>query len=147
VRKRYQRMSAQQKEEVIKLALRSQLPVHQTLHKLSVPVRTYYRWLQNGSLEDERPVARRIWNRLLPQEEATIIDRAHEHPDRSARQLAFLITDEGKFSVSESTIYRILKREGLMRDLPQVVRASKEYHRKTTYVHEMWQTDFTTSTS
>lgn len=136
-------MSAPQKEEVIKLVERSPLPIHQTLRKLDVPVRTYYRWMQNSTLEDEPPVARRIWNRLLPQEEETVIDRALEYPDRSARQLAFLITDEGKFSVSESTIYRILKREGLMRDLPQIVQASKEYHRKTTYVHEMWQTDFT----
>lgn len=136
-------MSARQKEEVLKLVERSQLPVTQTLRKLQVPARTYYRWLQNGTLEDERPVARRIWNRLLPQEEETVIKRALEYPDRSARQLAFLITDEGKFSVSESTIYRILKREGLMRELPQIVQASKEYHRKTTSVHEMWQTDFT----
>jgi RNA-directed DNA polymerase len=80
---------------------------------------------------------------LLPQEDATVIDRAHEYPDRSARQLAFLIMDEGKFSVSESTVYRILKREGLMRELPQMIKASKEYHRKTTRVHELWQTDFT----
>lgn len=136
-------MSALQKEEVIKLVERSQLPVNQTLRKLRVPTRTYYRWLQSGSLEDDRPIARRIWNRLLPQEEATVVERALEYPDRSARQLAFLITDEGKFSVSESTVYRILKREGLMRELPQVMKASKEYHRKTTRVHEMWQTDFT----
>lgn len=136
-------MSAQQKEEVIKLVERSQLPVNQTLRKLRVPTRTYYRWLHNGSLEDERPVARRIWNRLLPQEEETVIERALQYPDRSARQLSFLITDEGRFSVSESTVYRILKREGLMRELPQVMKASKEYHRKTTRVHELWQTDFT----
>jgi putative transposase len=142
-RRRYQRMSAQQKEEVIKLVERSQLPINQTLRKLHVPTRTYYRWTGNGCLEDEPPVARRIWNKLLPKEEETVIQRALEHPDRSARQLAFLITDEGKFSVSESTIYRILKREGLIRELPQVIKASKEYHRKTTRVHEMWQTDFT----
>ncbi|MBK6766076.1 MAG: transposase [bacterium] len=136
-------MSAQQKEEVIRLVERSQLSVNQTLRKLGVPTRTYHRWMQNGTLEDERPVARRIWNRLLPQEEETVIARALAYPDRSARQLSFLITDEGRFSVSESTIYRILKREGLQRELPQVMKASKEYHRKTTHAHELWQTDFT----
>ncbi len=107
-------MSATQKEEVIKRVERSQLPVNQTLRKLKVLTRTYYRWLQNGSLEDERPVARRIWIRLLPQEEETVIERALEYPDRSARQPAFLMTDEGKFAVSENTSYRILKCEGLM---------------------------------
>ncbi|MBL0061554.1 MAG: transposase [bacterium] len=61
----------------------------------------------------------------------------------SARELAFRITDEGGFSVSESTVYRILKRCGLTRKLLQVVPAAKEYHRKTTRLKELWQTDLT----
>ncbi|MBK6767102.1 MAG: transposase [bacterium] len=52
-RERYQRMSAQQKEEVIRLVERSQLSVNQTLRKLGVPTRTYIvgcrtaRWKMN----------------------------------------------------------------------------------------------------
>ncbi len=136
-------MNAAQKEEVIKLVERSGLPIGQTLRKLGVPARTYHRWMQNGSLEDDPPVANHIWNRLLEHEVKTVLERANDYPDRSARQLAFLITDEGKFSVSESTIYRILKRAGLVRERPQIIAAAKEYHRKTAHVHEMWQTDFT----
>jgi transposase InsO family protein len=45
------------------------------------------------------------------------------------------------FSVSESTVYRILRREGLVRSLPMQMVTGKEYHRKTTGPHQMWATD------
>ncbi|MFH1862421.1 MAG: DDE-type integrase/transposase/recombinase [bacterium] len=140
---RYQRMSGEQKQEALRLVERSPLTITQTLRKLSVPRRTYYRWQNRGSLDDTKPVPKRVWNRLLDDEVATVLARALEYPDRSARELAFQITDEGSFSVSESTVYRILKRHGLMRELPKIVPAAKEYTRKTERVHELWQTDFT----
>jgi transposase InsO family protein len=49
-----------------------------------------------------------------------------------------------RISVSESTVYRILKREGLIRSaVTEGIRAAKEYHQNTTRVHQMWQTDLT----
>ena len=84
-----------------------------------------------------------MWNRLLDDEVATVLAKALQYQDRSAREIAFLITDEGQFSVSESTVYRLLKQHGLIREAPLVFKAAKEYHRKTTHIHELWQTDFT----
>lgn len=136
-------MSGDQKQEALRLVERSPLPITQTLRKLQVPRRTYYRWQSQGSLDDTKPVPKRVWNRLLDDEVATVIARALAYPDRSARELAYQITDDGSFSVSESTVYRILKRHGLMRELPTIVPAAKEYTRKTERVHELWQTDFT----
>jgi RNA-directed DNA polymerase len=121
----------------------SPLPVRQTLTKLGIPKSSYYRWQHQGSLEDKKPIPKRVWNRLLDDEVATVLAKALQHPDRSSRELAFLITDEGQFSVSESTVYRLLKRHGLIREAPLVFKAAKEYHRKTTHIHELWQTDFT----
>lgn len=44
--------------------------------------------------------------------------------------------------VSESTVYRILKREGLIKPAEVVgFKASKEYHRKTKRPNELWATD------
>jgi len=71
-----------------------------------------------------------------------VLEYAHRYTDLSPRELAWRITDEGLFSVSESTVYRILRRAGLISPaVIEVARAQKEYHRKTQYVHEMWQTD------
>ena len=139
--KRYQRHSSEQKEDLLRMVETSPLSRRRTLKQLKLPKSTYYRWQQRGTLEDHPLVARRVWNRLLEDEVATILALAQCYTALSPRELAFKITDDGQFSVSESTVYRILKRAGLLREYPQVIPAAKEYHRKTTRVNEMWQTD------
>ncbi len=48
----------------------------------------------------------------MPNEGRRILAVAREYPDLSSRQLSAWITDHEGFAVSESTVYRILKREG-----------------------------------
>ena len=43
--------------------------------------------------------------------------------------------------MSESTVYRILRREGVVKRPETRLAADKEYHRKTTGPHQMWATD------
>ena len=62
-------------------------------------------------------------------------------PELSCRQLAAWVTENQGFSVSESTVYRILRREGLVKRPETRMAAGKEYHRKTTGPHQMWATD------
>ena len=64
-----------------------------------------------------------------------------EYTDLSSRQLAAWITDNKDFSVSESTVYRILRREGLIKSPEMKLAVGKEYHTKTTRPHQMWATD------
>ena len=66
---------------------------------------------------------------------------AREFPELSSRQLATWITDNAGFAVSESTVYRILRREGLVKRPEVQLVAGKEYHTKTTRPHQMWATD------
>ena len=66
---------------------------------------------------------------------------AREFPNLSSRQLSAWITDNEGFAVSESTAYRILSREGLVKRQETQVMAAKEYHTKTTRPHQMWATD------
>ena len=62
-------------------------------------------------------------------------------PAWSSRQVAAWITDNRKFSVSESTVFRILKSEGLVRRIEVPAAAGKEFRHKTTGPHQLWATD------
>ncbi|GAI29013.1 unnamed protein product, partial [marine sediment metagenome] len=83
----------------------------------------------------------RPWNQITPEEDDKILAVARESPELSSRQLAAWITDNAGFALSESTVYRILRREGLVKRLEVQLVAGKEYHTKTTRPHQMWATD------
>jgi putative transposase len=110
----------------------------QALAELGVPKSTYYRWRRRQPDPGNKI---RPWNRITPDEDRRILAVALESPELSSRQLAAWITDNEGFAVSESTLYRILRREGLVKRLEQQLVAGKEYHTKTTRPHQMWATD------
>jgi len=60
---------------------------------------------------------------------------ARESPEWSSRQLATWITGYLRLSVGESTVYRLLKREGLVKPPEMQLVAGKEYQRKTSGPH------------
>jgi transposase InsO family protein len=82
------------------------------------------------------------WNKIRPAEAIEILAAARESPELSCRQLACSLTDNGSIYVSESTVYRILKREGLIKPAEIIgFKAAKEYRRKTKHPNELWATD------
>jgi putative transposase len=67
-----------------------------------------------------------------------------EHEELSSRELAYHIIDNHKWYISESSVYRILKRAGLITSLAHIVMsAANEFETKTRRINEMWQCDFT----
>ena len=138
-------MSASEKTTVLARVASSTLPKRQVLKDLGVPKSTYYRWLTRGQrcqgLENQPGGGLAPWNRLSQPEEQAVLTVARRAPELSCRQLAAWITDSKVFSVSESTVYRILRREGLVKSPEMQLKAGKEYHRKTTGPHQMWATD------
>jgi transposase InsO family protein len=138
-------MSISQKTAVLAKVARSLLPKRRVLRDLGVSKSTYYRWLRRQQhrqdLEDRPGTSTPPWNRLRLQEEQWVLEAAREMPELSSRQLAAWATDNGGFAVSESTVYRILRREGLVKSPEMQLKAGKEYHRKTTGPHQMWATD------
>ena len=145
VRRRYQRMTAESKLEVLRAVQGAGLPVKQVLSQLGIARATYYRWRrsfrQRGQpgLHDRPPIHGRTWNQILPEERDKILEVALLFPDWSPRQASCHITDTAGFSVSESSVYRILKYEGLIHEVQQkTFPAGAEYRVKTSRPNQQW---------
>ena len=144
----YLRRQARVKPEVLQLVERSPLPLSQTLKELQIAPSNYYRWRGKYAVEglaglaDRPSVLQRMWNTLKREDREYVVRYALEHLSLSPREVATGLVDvEGRF-VSESTVYRLLKKAGLIK-APRVKSfpAGKEYHTKTTRRNQLWQTD------
>ena len=131
-------MSAEEKADILKMVEPMTRRKRQALAILGVAKSTYYRWRKKQA---GMPKQRKPWNRITPEEAARILSIALASPELSSRQLAVWITDHAGFAVSESTVYRILRREGLVKRQEVQLKAAKEYHTKTTRPHQLWATD------
>jgi RNA-directed DNA polymerase len=148
--KRLIRRTAEEKMEIINLVEHSPFSVKKTLEKIQIPPSTFYRWYklyqEDGfdGLVDKQPHARQFWNRIPDEVQQQVVDVALENTEESPRLLACRFVDEKGYFISESSVYRILKRENLLQDPAfEVISAKDEFDQKTKRVNEMWQTDFT----
>jgi transposase InsO family protein len=144
------RFTQQEKYELIRLVEDSELGVNRTLKKLGIAKRTFYNWYgryKSNGYEGLAPKVRNSnsqWNRIPDKIRSEVVEIALELPHLSPRELAFWIIDNKKYFISESSVYRILKRRGLITSPAYIViRASDEFKDKTTRPNQMWQTDFT----
>ena len=128
----------------------SYLPAKQTLDKLGIPRRTFYRWynryLEHGEngLVDRTSHPGRIWNKIPETIRSELLGMALDIPELSPRELAVRFTDTKGYFVSESSVYRLLKAHDLISSPAFIVmKAASEFRDKTTAINQMWQTDFT----
>jgi putative transposase len=144
------RYSQAEKMEIIRIVEGSDLPVRRTLEELDVPRSTFYRWYERyqaagyEGLADHKPGPRQFWNRIPEGVRQQVVEVALERPDQSPRQLAWYLTDNEGYFISETSVYRILKSFDLITSPAfEVVRAGDKFENPTKRVNEMWQTDFT----
>lgn len=144
------RSSAAEKLEIIRLVEGSSLSVKQTLAELDIPRSTFYRWydryLEAGydGLRDRQPQQHQFWNRIPQAVQEQVVQIALQHPEQSPRELAWHITDHEGYFISESSVYRILKRFDLITSPAFILlKASDTFQHPTQRVNELWQTDFT----
>ena len=144
------RFTQQEKYEIISLVDGSDLSANRTLKELGIHKRTFYNWYKRyleGGYDGLAPKAKgrhQTWNKIPPEQQTQIVEEALEHEELSSRELAFHIIDNHKWYISESSVYRILKRAGLITSPAHIVMsAADEFENKTRRVNEMWQTDFT----
>ena len=137
-------MTQQRRREIVELVAKSPHTVGATVKEVGVSKSSYYRWRAQLQGQRSSKDSQRAWNRLRPPERAQIIKQALAQPHLTARELAYWLCDYAGFSVSESTVYRVLKAEELLPDRPPEHQpAAKEFHRKTRRPHELWQSDAT----
>ena len=144
------RYTQAEKLEIIRAVEESDLPAKRTLAQLQVSRSSFYRWYrayaEHGAVGLAlRPSSRgQFWNRIPDAERERVVEIALEKPEMSSRELAWFITDNVGWSVSERSVYRILRNHDLLTSPAYIViSAADEFKHKTTRVHEMWQTDFT----
>ncbi len=144
------RRSGAEKLEMIRLVEESDLPVRPTLWQLGIAPSTFYGWYQRyldggpEALEDRRPPPRARWNKISPEIRQQVVELALERTELSARELACRFTDERRYFLSESSVYRILKAYDLITSPAYVLlSASDRFVQPSRRVHELWQTDFT----
>ncbi|MFN7190658.1 MAG: IS3 family transposase [Rhodospirillales bacterium] len=144
------RYPASEKLEIIRLVEESKLSVKRTLEKLGVSRSKFYRWYDlyqrfgTVGLEDRRSAPGRVWNRVPDAVRGQVIELALERPELSPRELAVTFTDEKAQFISEASVYRLLRANGLLTSPAYIVmKAADEFKDKTTAPNQLWQTDFT----
>jgi transposase InsO family protein/transposase-like protein len=144
------RLTASEKQEIIHIVVRSEIGVNRTLREIGLHKSTFYNWYKAYSdfgidgLAPSKRVSNRQWNSIPQEQKNLVVDFALEYPVLSSRELAHKLTDEQQIFISESSVYRILKARGLITSPAHIfLSAADEFSKKTMFVHEMWQTDFT----
>jgi len=144
------RFTASEKQEIIKIVVRSEIGVNRTLKEIGLNKSTFYNWYKLYSeygidgLAPSKRTSNRQWNTIPQEQKNLVVELALECPELSSRELAYKLTDEQQIFISESSVYRILKARGLITTPEHIfLSASDEFKNKTCFVHQMWQTDFT----
>jgi transposase InsO family protein len=139
-----------EKLEIIRLVEGSPVSVKQTLEELNINRSTFYNWYkryrQGGydALATHYYPPKQFWNEIPPWEKNRVVETALDHTEKSPRELAWYITDNRGYYISESTVYRILKAHDLVTSpVYTVVSAHEKFPQPTKTVNELWQTDFT----
>ncbi len=144
------RHPASEKLEIIRTVEQSSLGVRRTLQQVGIPRSTFYNWYDRyvsegfDGLEDKKPDPGPVWNKVSEEITDQLVKLALAEPDLSARELAVQFTEQKQYYLSESTVYRILKRYDLITAPAFIVlKAAERFANPTTAVHQLWQTDFT----
>jgi putative transposase len=142
--------SQEEKYEIIRLVEESELGVIRTLRELKINKTTFYKWYKVYNEKGYDGLARKnsdrsgSWNKINEADREKLVEISLERPELSSRELAWYITDNYSYYVSESSVYRILKANGLITSPSfRIMSASDSFYDKTTAVNQMWQTDFT----
>ena len=95
---------------------RAQLPARWFLNRLGLPRSTFHHW-QARELRPRHPAPRPPpAHSATPEETAAVLSFARLHPLEGYRSLAFMMLDANVAALSPSSVYRVLKASGPLKD-------------------------------
>jgi len=143
------RYGQSEKMEIIRVVEQSAFSVKATLKELGMNRSTFYGWYRRyvfegyDGLADKKPTPKKFWNKIPEHEKEQTVKTALDFPEKSPRELAWYITDNQGYFISESSVYRILKSYDLITSPAYIVLSAKDkFQHPTGRVNELWQTDF-----
>lgn len=147
---RLMRYSQSEKMEIIRLVETSGMSARKTLKELQVNRSSFYNWYEKykksgyDGLSNRNSSPNRFWNKIPVSDKKKVISLALEMPEKSPREIAWQITDNEGYYISESSVYRILRSYDLITSPAYIViKAADKFSNPTRAVNELWQTDFT----
>src|SRR5690606_168908 len=105
--RKFMRLTAGEKYEIIQQVTRSELGVKKTLQEYGISRSTFYNWynlfLKAGyeGLGQKDRAGKRQWNRIPDEQKDMVVETALEHTELSSRELAHHITDNQGVFISE----------------------------------------------
>jgi transposase InsO family protein len=114
---------------------------------LGLSVRTVQRWERTGLVDGRKSTRAGPANRLSDEERARVLAvlSAPENVDKSPHQLVPMLADRGEYIGSESTLYRILREEKMLRHR-QASRPARHYEptaHAASAANQVWSWDIT----
>lgn len=128
--------------EVERTKRRSGWRTRRTLEALGVSPSTYYR--NRGATRGTEATARcrpPAVHAVTPEERAAVVAFKRKHPELRHRTLAWTMVDQDVACLSPSTVYRILKEEGLVSAWERKERGKGKVPTRPTEPNRLWQTD------
>ena len=142
------RFSPEEKLELITMARYSGLGFERTLELFGLKPSRVYLWIRNIEKEglkgliDKPPLPQLFPHRCLKEEEALIINKAKEYSHLTHRKLAHQIFRDTELFVSESLVYRILKKYNLIRAKPCFeIEAAQNWKIQPQEPNQIWHID------
>ena len=87
-----------------------------------------------AGLQDRSPKPKHVWNRVPAEVKRKVVDLALKETELSPRELAVTFTDQERYFVSESKVYRVLKAHDLITSPAFIVlKAADEFQHKMSH--------------
>lgn len=113
------------------------------LNHYGVSKSAYYHWLNPFSGHKSRSKSVQRIDSITPEEEANVIAFRKTHGKCGYRKLCWMMVDQNEAYISESSVYKILSKHGMLYGWNRAENddTAKEYKNKPKRVHHHWHTD------